>query len=419
MNQVSYSIPNRILYYSTILLAAFPIMPLKVQSVAIIIFLAASFAGLLSVNISVVQRKIKWVLLFSFIPLLYALYVFFSDDFSSALFQTEKRLSLIVIPIAFLLRSKPLKRKQFDVVKYVFVVACFLVVLKLFVVFMATGFLQNAWADEEFYFIFRKACEDISGFHPSYLALYVSFSISILLIWLLFDSDRSKLYLKVVVVVGVLVFSSLLWLLAARMSLFALLIALLLLTFWKLSSVKVFSFAAIVLIAAVGLSITLSPSLSKRTGQLFTSGLSMPQQEDFNETNIRLAIYSCSFNLLKNNWYTGYGPGDVYNHLNNCYNSKFDSDKLSGKNYNTHNEYFNMWIGCGLVGIILFLLMLWLPLKLAMDANQKLFILFILLFALSCLTENILSRQHGVVFYAFFNSLLFFNGVFPNLKNAV
>ncbi|MBT8195752.1 MAG: hypothetical protein KJO64_04960, partial [Bacteroidia bacterium] len=60
-----------------------------------------------------------------------------------------------------------------------------------------------------------------------------------------------------------------------------------------------------------------------------------------------------------------------------------------------------------------FLMMLFLPLKMALRADEKLYVLFLILFMVSCLTENVLSRQHGMVFYAILNSMLFFNRVLP------
>lgn len=409
MKSEAYNKLNQIQYYSLLLLAAFPLMPKKIQSIAIIAFVIVGFLGVIQLNKDWFKKKFKWVLLFSSITLLYGTLIFFTDDTSSAVFQTEKRLSLLVLPFAFLFWNWKLNERQWHAVKFVYLFSCFIVVLILFGILINANFFQEAWHHPNFYFMMRNAAEDITGFHPSYLSLYLSFSICILLHWILFSKQLIKKHRKALMLIGLGVFAAMLWLLAARMSLFGLFTALLLMSYWKVASLKKVALVAVVLIAVLLAGIFLSPSLKQRTSQLFTSGFAMPTDEDFNDTNVRLAIYSCALNLLKENWYSGYQPGDVYRHLNECYNTSYDSDKLREKNFNTHNEYLNMWLGCGIAGIILFLMIIFLPFKMALNADEKLYVLFLVLFAVSCLTENVLSRQHGVVFYAIFNSVLFFN----------
>ncbi|NNM15358.1 MAG: O-antigen ligase family protein, partial [Bacteroidia bacterium] len=395
MKSEAFNKLNQIQYYSLLVLAAFPMMPKKIQSIAIIAFVVISFIGVIQLNKELFKRKLKWILLFSSISLIYGALIFFSDDTSSAVFQTEKRLSLLVIPFAFLFWNWKLDVKQLNAIKTVFVASCFLVVLRLLGILIYADFFQEAWNHPNFSFMMRNAAESITGFHPSYLALYLSFSICILLLWLLFPKQQFKKHTKGMMVIGVLVFVILIWLLAARMPLLGLFIALLAMAFWKAANIKRFALVSVVLIAVLFAAVFFSPSLKERSMQLINSGFSMPADEDFNDTNVRLAIYTCSLKLLKENWHSGYQPGDVYQHLNECYESTFNSDKLREKNFNTHNEYFNIWLGCGIIGFALFLMMLFLPLKMALRADEKLYVLFLILFMVSCLTENVLSRQHG------------------------
>ncbi|MEM9024297.1 MAG: hypothetical protein AAGB22_11175, partial [Bacteroidota bacterium] len=94
--------------------------------------------------------------------------------------------------------------------------------------------------------------------------------------------------------------------------------------------------------------------------------------------------------------------------LNDCY-EQFDTDIYRNKDYNTHNQFFNFWLNAGLLAVVAFLLMLLVPMIQAYSDKQHLYFLFLVFFAICCLTENLLSRQVGVEFYALFNSLLAFN----------
>ena len=82
-------------------------------------------------------------------------------------------------------------------------------------------------------------------------------------------------------------------------------------------------------------------------------------------------------------------------------------------NYNTHSSYFNILLATGIVGLIIFLTALTYQFKLAFNSENKLYLSFLILIAVSMLFENILMRMHGAVFFALFNSI-FVKNLFVN-----
>ena len=71
-----------------------------------------------------------------------------------------------------------------------------------------------------------------------------------------------------------------------------------------------------------------------------------------------------------------------------------------------HNQFLSYWIAAGLAAIISFLLYFYFMWKQA--RNSEIALAFVLLAFLSCLTEDTLTTQPGVAFFAFFSMFFFF-----------
>ena len=138
--------------------------------------------------------------------------------------------------------------------------------------------------------------------------------------------------------------------------------------------------------------------------------MAIPTEIEANATNSRLGIYHCSLEVIKQNFLFGAG-GELQNKLNGCY-GEIGINRLQEKNINTHNEYFNIFAGLGIFGIMIFLLLIILSFKSAKSDPYQL--MFLGLFCLVCLTENLLSRQQGVFFFALFNYYFLFGKQISN-----
>ena len=123
-----------------------------------------------------------------------------------------------------------------------------------------------------------------------------------------------------------------------------------------------------------------------------------------NSINTRVGIYLCSMEVFSDNWLIGTGVGDVQDELNKCY-TQFDTNIYKEAKYDTHNYFLFVGIASGVIGLLAFICMFGFHLKESIKQNNVLFIVFIVFVLICMLPENILNRNHGIVFYAIFSSL--------------
>ncbi|MFT5846837.1 MAG: O-antigen ligase [Psychroserpens sp.] len=124
-------------------------------------------------------------------------------------------------------------------------------------------------------------------------------------------------------------------------------------------------------------------------------------------TAIRLSIYKCSIEQGLKSPFIGYGWGDVKGVLNECY--KAENQNLLLKNYNTHNQFLSIFLSTGIVGLLIFLFYFYYIFKFSNKNRNQLLFFLLLYFGLNMLSENILEREDGVIFFSFFINLLLFN----------
>jgi len=131
----------------------------------------------------------------------------------------------------------------------------------------------------------------------------------------------------------------------------------------------------------------------------------------------RFYIYSCSTSLIKSSVLFGYGVGDVQLLLNACYEERdylvaeFNS---IGSDINTHNYYLHMTIAAGLFGFMSISLFFYKIFSLAYKSKNYFYAIFLTVFVIGLLTENLLLRMLGVFPFAIINSLFFSHCKFLN-----
>jgi len=136
---------------------------------------------------------------------------------------------------------------------------------------------------------------------------------------------------------------------------------------------------------------------------------------------IRLAIWSCSKDILQNNWLFGVGTGDVQDNLQEAYEKRKFYFASRYNRYNAHNQYLQLWIGNGIISPILLIGCLIIPLFLLYRNNtlKSPYTLFLVFSALIFFTESIFDTNKGIIWYSFFNSIFAFTYLYksiPDLK---
>jgi O-antigen ligase len=136
-----------------------------------------------------------------------------------------------------------------------------------------------------------------------------------------------------------------------------------------------------------------------------------------NSTSVRNAIWRCSLiEIKKSNILIGNGIGDVPTKLQECYNCKYpELDKF----YNSHNQYFSIILGMGILGLFAFLLFILYFIRLALINKNKYLLVLMIFYLYMFVFENILERKYGILPFLFFTFFIshFFNKQQQNLLN--
>jgi len=243
--------------------------------------------------------------------------------------------------------------------------------------------------------------------HPSYLSLYINFSLVILLF-------NTKWELKPVVrMVGALFFSVLVVLIASKAGiLFCLLTWLIYLgrnlalfrnrMVWILSAcllaVSVYMFRHDLLMSDNNRFKYLQESVER----------SKIDKTTVESTAVRILIWDAAVKIISKQPLWGVGTGDVKDELV----SQYHDEGMTGATrlrLNAHNQFLQTGVALGSLGILTLLASLLVPLFYALRCGYSLYTFFLLLVLFNLMFESMLERQAGILFYAFFNSLFIFS----------
>jgi O-antigen ligase len=119
----------------------------------------------------------------------------------------------------------------------------------------------------------------------------------------------------------------------------------------------------------------------------------------------RLIIWNSVNNILKGNLIFGVGTGDIQDELNKEY-LRSGNTKLAEANTNAHNQYMEVILENGLIGLILFLSVFSVMFYIAINEKNTLYFMFLLIVFFSFMFETMLNRLAGVSFFAIFSFLL-------------
>lgn len=117
-------------------------------------------------------------------------------------------------------------------------------------------------------------------------------------------------------------------------------------------------------------------------------------------------IYSCCIALVNGpRFFYGYGTGDFKDVLQDCYAGK-NYTSLLERNLDSHCEYFAQLHRNGIIGLLAFLALLLVPFYYSLRYYSPVLGVFMILFGVTALFENIMSSQKGVTFFSLFCPLL-------------
>lgn len=312
-------------------------------------------------------------------------------------------LYLLIYPLVTLFLVQDLSKKHINQIAISFIVACVLLAVYIHSIYYKAGLYSQLRPAEYNDLPFRDALMK-AGYHPTYVSMWFLFG-ALFLIQFILKEQVTKFQKTLSICVSiVLVLTS--GLLSAKIALMAFVIGLLIIVYFVVSNKLVVFIGYVgILVLFILLVWNISFLRARFIDEFNVTELKAPIGLRTNSLNIRVGIYECSWKVFSANWLIGTGIGDAQSELNKCYSS-FDTDVYDEGKYNTHNNYLAVAVSTGTVGLISFLFMLIYHLFQSIKHKNLVFILFLVFVMICFMAENILSRNHGVVFYSLFCAVL-------------
>lgn len=141
------------------------------------------------------------------------------------------------------------------------------------------------------------------------------------------------------------------------------------------------------------------PGVQNRFTEMIDSIGRPPRGLAHDSTNIRQAIISCSTELTQQNYLTGIGFGNISDAFRTCFASHYESDFFVGKSYMSHNYFFYMIIGGGILSFLAFGYFVLMVLRRAGSKKKYLLWVTVISVLLVCFTEDYFYRHFGLYFF--------------------
>ncbi len=360
-------------------------------------------------------RNSPWVFAFFAFFLLHVFGVLYSSDVHGAGFELEKKLTFILLPL-IAATGKPLDEAAIDKLRMGFVYSCALLtagslLYTLFYFWYSPPALANFDAETDALFHqFNPAAANFWQYfsyiqvvtwmdlHPGYFSMHVILCI-LFLVERMTRTHQVKMGYLGLIGLFVIVLSFL----TSRMAIVSIVVLLCYFIFrYREARLQPGVLAGGALVLLFGL-IWLNPVSRFRTIQEPSATMLQINSGtgQWNSVNLRLLEWRASAAAIRTNGLIGVGTGDAQTKLNEYYAGYANQAKTL--NYNAHNQYLQTTIELGIPGLLLLLNCIFLPF--ARIQRSTLYTSFIILFSLMCLTESMLARQKGIVFFTLFQSL--------------
>jgi O-antigen ligase len=359
----------------------------------------------------------------------------YTSNMRQGTFELEKKISFLVFPL-ILSTTRHLNKTSAEKILIGFVVAC--LAASIFCLGYAYySYLLDANPAHFFYHDFSQ--ETPLGIHAIYFSLYIAVCIFILVYFLQSNWRELRTSTRVYTVLLAFFFVIILMLLSSKTIIFAFFLMMLFfvarLTFktkgFALGSISLFS--GLILFVMV---ILFVPYVRGRFDEVLidnydqTNVLRLDDYQGYHFTggNVRLAIWKMLVLEVnrENAWLFGVSPGDAQDVLTATFIAKHvypgDGINIDYTTYNAHNQFLQFLISLGLLGVFLFAALLYLLLRKSIQDRDAILFFVVVMFISFSLTEATLQTQKGIVFLAFFSTLLMntrnvFEGVNLGMKS--
>lgn len=389
-------------YYLFLLLAF--IIPLErklIPPIIILLFVSSLLNG------SFKFKEKKGILALALLYVTYVVGLIYSSNLKYGLFDLEVKLSLLLFPLVFFI-SKIEMKKVADNILNSFIDGCFVAsILSL----VSAAIQYYLYSNINSFFYGELA---LYG-HSSYMALFLCFSSALIYIKNIKQGNKISFPKKDLFLLAL--FSLIIFFLVSKTGIISILLIHFSFIGYLIIKNKLYlkGTVALVLISTLLFAgYKAFPEVNNRFNELFSTVFS--ESKELNSTSsIRTVIWKTSLNILTEHPF-GVGTGDVKDVLVENY-VKSGLDYAAEKELNAHNQFLQIALATGILGLLVLMIMIFYPLYYAIKNKHIIYMVFLGLIIINFLTEAMLETLAGVVFFAFFNTMLYIT--FVQNKNLI
>ncbi|MEI6681151.1 MAG: O-antigen ligase family protein [Bacteroidota bacterium] len=357
-------------------------------------------------TIRLISRERERLAMFSFSSLyfLYLLGLSYTSNYAYAWDDLMLKFSILLFPLIFATAGSPVfTAAQTGTILRVFAAGCIAGSMVLLgQAFYFSVFMHQA---DAFYY------SNLSwSFHPSYYALYLTFALSNILFFYLIGGQVNGARNRAMHILILLFFTLMVVLLSSKAGLVIWVLVICFYTFLLCFRYRRWLAGLMFLSVAMGtffLFLQTFPVAVSRVSQARQDVASKDSVEQTaRSTNERKLIWKSSEKVIMQNFIFGVGTGDTRDALLKQYRE--DNILTLLKHYlNAHNQYLQTFIALGVIGLLCLILTILVPAVMAFRQGSYIYFCFLLVVGVSLFVESMFETQAGVVFFAFFNMVLF------------
>lgn len=383
----------------------FVLLPFKVKPITVIVFF---LLGLFSIFKYRIRSKIemKTVFIFSIFFIVYALSLFFSENIQKGFTILVRCIPIFIIPLGYSFLTFETRVKFNQVFRKTFIIAASIYSILIFIYLFQLGYFSQK---HDLYYCYSYITFEFWGMneHP----IYISIFFSVALFFILIEGFKNKIFnfiLFLVLISGLLI-------LARKGVVVSFCILSGILLFLKRDK-KQIAKLVFVFISLMVLSLSIA-EIRNRFLEIFDTSSIVNNKET--SSGIRYILWNTSAKVIQKSDYLGYGIGDAQAVLS----TQLAADGyavLSEENYNAHNQFLQIGLATGIVGICLYLFSLLYFIQRFIKRKNAEGVVFLLFFIFVFLFESVLERQNGIIIYSFTSCMFIYASEFDkNLKNEI
>jgi O-antigen ligase len=337
---------------------------------------------------------------YSLLPLFFVLYILsliYTEDLPKGFKQITMHLSYVFIPLFLITNLIDYKIKEKILLVFFSSTVLFLLIADLYAIIdiiRTDSYIIRVGSADYYKFLSFGLTRIFSDWHPTLVSLFSIFSLVIAVKQLFKSQKRFAILIMVFIVLNIFLLKSLIGIVCLF-----LVFSLFLFSFIKRKSYKVIFVVFVVFLASVFYAT--NPFRIDKIQRFKKTKIETTDNEDRrNVLSIRLVKWSSALDIFKENVLIGVAPGDLKQELVNEYTE--NGFEFAAENrFGPHNQFLQILASFGIIGFFLFFLIIFLPYFKQLEINS-LYGWFLLITLMFFLTEDVLERQQGVVFFSFF-----------------